>query len=277
LVGTLLQPGESRTCVIFFGPAKLDDRDRARVDVAAANGMIASAEDSLHWNLQSEGLPPRLDVVKTNDADHDGVFNDVETAEAPGSPVAFHVDIRNAGVTPITLTALTDEVPVGGTGFPVCPELVGRQLLPNQSVACTFTLPGYAPASGSSLIDLVRVRGQLFGLQLEANDPSTVNTRTQPPVEMEPPPTPPAQVPSPVVTPPPAVPTTAVAPAGTTATPPAAPARRIRQGSRVEALAFTGFRATGLALLGGLAFMSGVALLCLVHRLPRGRRTVVRR
>lgn len=259
LVGMVLQPGESRTCTIFFGPAKLDDQDRARVVVATEDGATAAAEDNLHWNLASEGLPPKLSVVKTNDADGDGGFADVETAPTPGAPVPFHVVIQNIGPTPITITGVTDEFP-GMAAFAVCPSLAGVQLVPNQSVTCDFTVAGYAPPGGTSIVDLVRVRGLLFSFQLEANDPSTVNTRVQPVREI----VPPAVTPPPGVTLPlPVAPAPAVVPAAPRAAPaaPPAPAAPSLRAAQVEALAFTGGHTIWLSVVGGVALVLGLAVL----------------
>ncbi|MGH9277557.1 MAG: DUF7507 domain-containing protein [Acidimicrobiales bacterium] len=219
LVGTILPPGASRACVASRLPAELDHRDVVIFDAARGRtpgpngtpcadpdpatcvppcpripalspspvpcvtpGPRVRATDDLRWNLQSEGLPPAIAVVKTNDADTDGVFTDSETAAAQGDPVEFQAIVTNPGVVPVFLTELTDESPPGGPPTPVCPDLVGTLLLPNQSVTCRFTLAGYAPPPGSSAVDVVRVVGQLFDQRVEDDDPSTVETRVPPPV-----------------------------------------------------------------------------------------------
>src|SRR5205807_2258588 len=99
--------------------------------------------------------PPAISVDKTNDADGDGSFNDSETAPASGAPVIFQAIITNTGGTSLTLTDLTDEYP--GVGPTVVCNLIGTTLLPGQSVTCTFTVTGYAPAPGDLKVNLVSV------------------------------------------------------------------------------------------------------------------------
>jgi uncharacterized repeat protein (TIGR01451 family) len=120
---------------------------------------------------------PVLTVVKTNDADGDGVFHDTETAANPGDPVTFKVVITNNSTEPIALDSISDAF--SATTLAECPSLINVVLDSGDSVACTFTVDNYAPAAGSSLTDTVTVNGHQVpgGTPVTGSDTSTVKTR----------------------------------------------------------------------------------------------------
>jgi len=120
---------------------------------------------------------PVLTVVKTNDADGDGVFHDTETAANPGDAVTFKVVITNNSTEPIALDTITDAF--SATELAECPSLISVVLDSGDSVSCTFTVDNYAPAAGSSLTDTVTVGGHQVpgGTPVTGSDTSTVKTR----------------------------------------------------------------------------------------------------
>ena len=121
--------------------------------------------------------PPVLTVVKTNDADGDGVFHDTETAANAGDAVTFKVVITNNSTDPIALDTITDAF--SATTLAECPSLISVVLDAGDSVSCTFTIDNYAPAAGSSLTDTVTVGGHQVpgGTPVTGSDTSTVKTR----------------------------------------------------------------------------------------------------
>ena len=121
---------------------------------------------------------PSLLVVKTNDADGDGVFHDTETAENEGDAVTFKVVITNTSGDPIAIDTISDAFDV--TTLAECPNLIGTVLDAGDSVTCTFTVADYAPAAGESLLDTVTVGGhqEPGGTPVTGTDTSTVKTRS---------------------------------------------------------------------------------------------------
>jgi uncharacterized repeat protein (TIGR01451 family) len=121
--------------------------------------------------------PPVLTVVKTNDADGDGVFHDSETAANPGDAVTFKVVITNNSTEPIALDTIKDAF--SATELAECPNLISVVLDSGDSVSCTFTVDNYAPAAGSSLTDTVTVTGHQVpgGTPVTGSDTSVVKTR----------------------------------------------------------------------------------------------------
>jgi len=122
---------------------------------------------------------PSLSLVKTNDANGDGVFTDTEVAPTAGGAVTFQVTVTNTSKEDITIDSVTDAY--GSTSTGVCANLVGQVLKAGASVSCQFTIQGYAPAAGDSLTDTVTVSGHdSSGATTSAKDTSTVTTATPP-------------------------------------------------------------------------------------------------
>ncbi len=117
---------------------------------------------------------PTLTVVKSNDADGDGTYQQTEEAPSPGASVPFKVVITNTSQVIETITAITDSY--SGTTANECQSLVGTQLDPGNSVTCSFTISDYAPAAGTSLIDTVTVTVSSDGTSVQAAGTSTVTT-----------------------------------------------------------------------------------------------------
>ncbi|MFN2557139.1 MAG: hypothetical protein ABR592_09770 [Nitriliruptorales bacterium] len=165
---------------------------------------------SLAWVAGALSVPTptpaeiSVDLVKTNDANGDGVFSDDETAPAAGGSVPFRVVVTNPGDVPVVIDALTDEF--GATTLDLltgrvvagpatvssnsCGALAAAVIRPNSSTlstgvpaSCTFTLADYAPQAGTTLPNTARVRVSEQGdpsNRAGAVDSSTVRSTTTP-------------------------------------------------------------------------------------------------
>lgn len=120
----------------------------------------------------SEG--PSVTVVKTNDADGSGTYSQSEQATSAGQSVSFHALISNDSQAAESISTITDTY--SGTTVSECSSLIGTMLAPGASVLCTFTIAGYSPAAGASLIDTVKVAVTHDGASAAAEGTSTVTT-----------------------------------------------------------------------------------------------------
>ena len=120
------------------------------------------------------GNQPALTVVKSNDADADGTYHQTEEAPSAGASVPFKALITNTSQVTETISAITDSY--AGTTANECQSLVGTQLDPGSSATCSFTIPNYAPAAGTSLTDTVTVTVTSDGTSVQADGTSTVTT-----------------------------------------------------------------------------------------------------
>ncbi len=120
------------------------------------------------------GNQPALTVVKSNYADADGTYHQTEEAPSAGASVPFKALITNTSQVTETISAITDSY--AGTTANECQSLVGTQLDPGSSATCSFTIPNYAPAAGTSLTDTVTVTVTSDGTSVQADGTSTVTT-----------------------------------------------------------------------------------------------------
>ena len=120
------------------------------------------------------GNQPALTVVKSNDADADGTYHQTEEAPSAGASVPFKALITNTSQVTETISAIIDSY--AGTTANECQSLVGTQLDPGSSATCSFTIPNYAPAAGTSLTDTVTVTVTSDGASVQADGTSTVTT-----------------------------------------------------------------------------------------------------
>jgi uncharacterized repeat protein (TIGR01451 family) len=241
LVGTTLDPGQSKTCTFaeanYVPAAGSNVVNTAKVTVTDPNNPGNTTTDSDTSVVTGPGTPVlSLGVVKLNDANNDGTYTDNETAPSPGASVKFQVTVTNTSPVAVTLTSVTDEWP-GMPAFSLansCPSLINRVLQPGDTTApneCQWVQANYAPAVGSLLVNTVKVNGVQSSSganSVSANsntvtgaDTTTVGTAAQ------------------------------VLPAVITNTPPAAPA----------ALPRTGRNSFLLMLFGGLLFLAGAVLI----------------
>lgn len=105
------------------------------------------------WYANSCQVPITAAVDKTNDANADATFTDDETTTVPGTGVAFTVTVTNTSVVPAVVTAVTDSVSGAPVAFTPSPNPVGTTLAASASTTFTFTVAGYSPADGASVVN----------------------------------------------------------------------------------------------------------------------------
>jgi uncharacterized repeat protein (TIGR01451 family) len=152
-VGQTVAPGQSLTCdfvVPNYSPAagaSLTNEITVNVHDAGNPGKTKTLKSTSTVNTAA--TPPlNLTVVKTNDANGDGVFTDDETG-VENTNVNFRVTITNNSAVPVVIDSVTDVWP-GATEFaPACAaNLVGTTLAANGgTVSCDFTVANYVPPS----------------------------------------------------------------------------------------------------------------------------------
>jgi len=146
------------------------------------NVPAGGTNQAVFYVAQDEPVPPAtlsLTVVKSNDADVDGVFHDTESALAAGQDVTFEARIVNNSQVALVIDSAVDAF--SGSSQPECASLIGTTLGAGQSVLCTFTVADYSPAAGGSLTDTVTVLGHEAGHPdntTQGSDTSTVLTPT---------------------------------------------------------------------------------------------------
>lgn len=183
---------------------------------------------------------PAVTVVKTNDAGGHP-FAKTNTANNAGDSVDFLAVITNTSSESETITSITDAW--GANSAPECAKLINTVLASGASVSCGFTISGYAPPAGSSLVDTVTVSVKdVFNQTANAFDTSTVTTPAA------------AVLPEVVTT---VAPTTTVPPTTTTTLPPA----RVLPLTGSRTLPFTGTNARVLLLAGLGLILLGLGLL----------------
>jgi uncharacterized repeat protein (TIGR01451 family) len=116
----------------------------------------------LNWDATGQAffanhcrVPITVTVTKTNDANGDGTFSGDETATAVGANVAFTVVVTNTSVVPVVLSTLVDAVAGSDVPFTCATSIIGSTLAAGASATCLFTLTGYSPADGGSVVDTV--------------------------------------------------------------------------------------------------------------------------
>jgi uncharacterized repeat protein (TIGR01451 family) len=151
-IGAVLQPGASATCEwseANYAPASNAGAkiNTARVTVGEVGnlGNTAAAQDTSAVTTTPPGAIT-VTLVKTNDANGDGQFNDAEVAPTAGAAVPFRAVITNTSTVAVRITNLTDEFP-GHAAAGICGNLVGTTLPPGASVTCQWSEPGYSPPS----------------------------------------------------------------------------------------------------------------------------------
>lgn len=123
-----------------------------------------------------------ISVDKTNNADRNATFTDSEIAAAAGADVAFKVVITNTSTTDaVVIDSITDAWSGHPASAVTCDPAVALPftLAKDASVTCTFTITGYSPAAGHSLVNTVEVNAHKDGdaaTTATASDTSTVAT-----------------------------------------------------------------------------------------------------
>lgn len=131
------------------------------------------------WFNNNCQVPITVTVDKTNDANGDGTYSDDETASSVGAAVAFKVVITNTSIVPVVLSSLVDMVSGSSKAFTCADDVLGSTLAAGASATCLFTLTGYSPADGASLVNTVTATVHQVGNNgngASASDDSTVRT-----------------------------------------------------------------------------------------------------
>jgi uncharacterized repeat protein (TIGR01451 family) len=204
-LGDIDQGGSATVTITVQIPEDFCGELLNQANVEAENEDESDTENNKS-ELISVDVPcgPDIDVVKTNDADEDGSFNDQEEALHEGDSVTFQVVITNTGNVAIVLDTLLDEFEAIAIS-PACltaegESVIGMTLDPGDSVTCYFTVDDYAPEPNGEIVDVVTVGGHQFDNPQAAVsdfDDSTVTTPQvlpQPPVRPRPPVAPPGEV-----------------------------------------------------------------------------------
>jgi uncharacterized repeat protein (TIGR01451 family) len=122
------------------------------------------------WYANSCVVPITAAVDKTNDANADAAFTDDETTTVPGTAVTFKVTVTNTSVVPAVVTGLVDRVSGNPVAFTPSPNPVGTTLAAGAATTFTFSLAGYSPADGASIINT------LTATLADADDPENTGT-----------------------------------------------------------------------------------------------------
>ena len=169
-VGQTVAPGASIPCDFTlqgYSPAagsSLENTATVTVHDASNPGKKKTVESKS--TVRTAATPPlSLTVVKTNDANGDGIFTKDETGVAQAN-VNFRVSITNSSAVPVVIDSVTDVWP-GATEFaPACAaSIVGTTLAANGgTVSCDFTVATYVPVStDGAKVNTVTVTGHQPG------------------------------------------------------------------------------------------------------------------
>jgi uncharacterized repeat protein (TIGR01451 family) len=129
-------------------------------------------------NCVEPGISVR--IVKTNDANNDGIYSDSEEAKREGLDVPFNLVITNTGEETVQITDLTDSFDQETLDLldAKCSQLDGVELAPGESVECNFTLNNYSPAAQTTLENTAEVCVKMVDGDLTDcdSDPSRVRS-----------------------------------------------------------------------------------------------------
>jgi hypothetical protein len=133
-------------------------------------------------------IPPiLLNVVQTNDADNDGVYNDSETSGAAGQTVKFRIEVTNNSTVDVVIDEVSDAWADAVGTLAINPDcaaaFVGVELAPGDTATCDFSVANYSPPSGTSVINTGEVKGhdkKNPNTKGSGTDTSVVNTVVPP-------------------------------------------------------------------------------------------------
>ena len=120
--------------------------------VSAVDPTQTAFDDDTSAVTVNPVIPPVISVelVKTNDANGDGQYNDAEMAPAQNATVPFKAIIHNLSSVPVRIDTLTDAVAGLPSLHPICAGLIGTTLQangqPGDSQTCLWSEANYAPA-----------------------------------------------------------------------------------------------------------------------------------
>jgi uncharacterized repeat protein (TIGR01451 family) len=148
LASQTVAPTQSVTCTFtasITGTAGQTFTDTVIV-TATSGGVALTASDTATVAITSPA--PQITVQKSVSP---------ASRPAPGGDFTYTVTVTNASTTPLTLTALTDDVHGNLAGVGTC--AVGGSIAPSGSFSCTFTRP-FTGAAGASQTDTVTAQAQ---------------------------------------------------------------------------------------------------------------------
>jgi archaellum component FlaF (FlaF/FlaG flagellin family) len=170
LIGVTLTPGATSAACTFTGPFS-GAAGASQTDIVTATGMNngTTVTATAHATVSLTPAAPQIGVTK--------VASPISKA-APGGAFTFTVQVTNPStVTPVTITALTDNVYGNLVTLPgsTCGSLIGVTLAPGgTSSPCTFS-GSFTGAAGASQTDTVTVTGTSNGTTVMATAMATVN------------------------------------------------------------------------------------------------------
>jgi hypothetical protein len=107
--------------------------------------------------------PIVLNVVKTNDANGDGTYNDSETSLLPGQTVPFRITVTNNSTVAVVIDTVSDTWNDAVGTLSINPQclvaFVGQVLQPGDAATCDFTVANYSPPNGTNIINTGEVKG----------------------------------------------------------------------------------------------------------------------
>ena len=124
---------------------------------SANTGNNTSNQVTTPVNCLEPGIHVR--ILKSNDANGDGIFTNSEEAKKDRLDVDFELVITNTGTETIQIDTLTDEFEQTTLDLLTakCSSLAGVTLDPGESVVCVFTLNNYSPPQGTSIDNTAEV------------------------------------------------------------------------------------------------------------------------
>lgn len=157
--------------------SKAQTADALQTWAKSGEGILSSA-GSIFGSAQPSFA---ILVDAMNDADGDGNFTDVEIASGPSIDVRFRALISNIGSTSFEIAGVnhTYQDVSGRAQVQVCEKLVGLVLPAGRSVPCAFSLAGYAPPRGESVVNTITAAAFEIGNSgrgASDSDTSTVDT-----------------------------------------------------------------------------------------------------
>jgi hypothetical protein len=124
---------------------------------------------------------PQFVVLKTNDADGNGQFSDVEQAPAGDATVTFRVVMKNTSTRPLTIQNIIDDIHGANLDLttatewsPSCAEILNTVLPPTEEIACYFDGTIDLPTGGSETNTVLVEAVDPGGIPVSEIDRSTV-------------------------------------------------------------------------------------------------------
>jgi CSLREA domain-containing protein len=143
LVGTNLAPAASVNCTFVAAVTAVPltfQLNTTTVQASDALAQVVAAQGSSTVTTpDTDPGPPDITIDYTNDANNNGSYTYVETANSSGQTVSFRLVINNNTSENVTITSITDDTwnPTIASG--TCDSLIGSTLGGNATVNCNFT------------------------------------------------------------------------------------------------------------------------------------------